>query len=291
MIVLPTFEESALEQTYLQFTDVLAFTDKEKWITGEIGLFLNSLNLLDLNKLSFNLKYSNRGGINQLFQSGLSEWDRRLNQSTDESHNFLSPTLGIQTDYNDNFREKLLLSVSATPYAYDIKPLSLLPHNDRNVVVRCLAEIRAIFLYNPNVNDLTDFAGYRVEIYEYLKEFLPDEVIAAGINSIENYLDENQAELEFYSIEDMEEFLDDFCEYMKPFPKWVSELDNGIGKEDPFKALSRLKRLIGKSHHDDVVEFLNKTINSITDYLNHFPDKKSWSDFINQCHDLKGIRI
>ncbi|HDY85813.1 MAG TPA: hypothetical protein ENI26_08090 [Methylophaga aminisulfidivorans] len=286
MIALPTFEPTALDKTYQQFDDVLAFNEKEKRLTGEIGLFLNSLNLLDAKKLSNSVQTLSRGGINEVFREGISQWDRRLSHSTDERFNYLSPSLGLASDSNDNDREKLLLSISTTPYAYDIKPLSLLSQIDRNVVVRCIAEIRSIFLYNPNVTDLIDFAGYRVEIYEYLDDFLPKKIKTAGTDAIEQYLEENQDKLEFYSLDEMEEVVEGYCEFKKPFPKWVAELDKGIGKDDPFKALSRLKRLRGKSHHKEVVEFLNKTINSISEYLKNFPDIKSWSDYLSLSYVL-----
>lgn len=286
MIALPTLAPMALEQTYQLIQDTVTLNDKEKKITGDLGLFLNSLNVLDLNQLETSIKTVDRGGINDTFLNGLTKWENKLNQFSDQDQNTLTISLGVETDYADNNTEKLRLCIESSPYAYDIKPLSALSEIDRNVVVRCVAEIRAIFLYCPNVTDLTDFAGYRMETYEFLDDWLPVDVKTAGAAAIEQYIEENQDDFEAYEYEDIDSLAIDYVEYLKPLPKWVSELDKGTGIANPFTALKRLNRLQGTSQHSDVIAFLNATIRSITEFLQHFPDLKSWSDFDAQCNDL-----
>ena len=286
MIALPTFAPMALEQTYQQLQNMLSFDDTEKQITGEIGLFLNSLDVLDLNQLDASIKTVDRAGINHTFVNGLNMWEQSLNRFTDQDQNTLTLSIGVETDYSDNNRQKFRLCIESSPFAYDIKPLSALSRVDRDVVVRCVAEIRAIFLYCPNVTDLTDFAGYRMETYEFLDEWLPAEVKTAGAAAIEKYIEENQDDFEAYGYEDVDELVIDYVDYLTPMPKWVSELDKGTGKADPFTALKRLKRLKGNSHNSGVIAFLNDTISSITEFLQHFPDLKSWSDFNNDYNDL-----
>lgn len=281
MIALPTFAPMALEKTYQQFHDVLAFNNSEKWITGEMGLFLNSLNVLNLDVLSTSINELNRGGINETFREGLSKWSSTLSRFTNEDMNTLSLSLGSESDHNDNERKKLRLSITSAPYAYDIKPLSRLSETDRDIVVACVAEIRAIFLYCPNVTDLTDFAGYRMETYEFLDDWLPAKVKSSGASAIEQYIDENQDDFEVYDYDDIGELVMDYLEYLKPLPKWVSELDKGKGRADPFTALKRLQLLKGTAIHPDVIALLNDTISSISEFLDSFPDLKSWSDFIN----------
>lgn len=286
MIALPTLAPMALEQTYQQIQDTLTLNDKEKKITGDLGLFLNSLNVLDLNQLETSIKTVDRGGINDTFINGLTKWENKLNQFSDQDQNTLTISLGIETDYADNLTDKLRLCIESSPFAYDIKPLSALSQVDRDVVVRCLAEIRSIFLYCPNVTDLTDFAGFRMETYEFLDEWLPAEVKTAGAAAIEEYIEENQDDFEAYEYEDVDKLVIDYVDYLTPMPNWVSDLDKGTGKADPFIALKGLKRLKGNSHHPDVIALLNETISSITEFLQHFPDLKSWSDFNNDYNDL-----
>lgn len=286
MIALPTFAPMALEQTYQQFHDGFPFNNSEKWITGEMGLFLYSLNVLNMDMLNTSINELNRGGINETIREGLSKWDTALSHFTSESVNTLSLSLGSESDHNDNERKKLRLSITSAPYAYDIKPLSRLSETDRDIVVVCVAEIRAIFLYCPNVTDLTDFAGYRMETYEFLDEWLPEKVKASGASAIEKYIDENQDDFEVYDYDDIGDLVMDYLEYLKPLPNWVTELNKGNGRDDPFTALKRLQLLKGQAKHPDVIALLNDTIFSISGFLQYFPDLKSWSDFISAYTEL-----
>lgn len=286
MIALPSFAPMALEQTYQHFDDLLSFANTEQWITGEIGLFLNALNVLDLNSLDKSITAHNRAGINEVFQLGLNEWAQSLDRFEDEDQNTLTLILGIETDYYDKERKKLRLSIESTPYAYDIRPLSFLSDNDRKVVVRCIAEIRAIFLYCPNVTDLKDFAGYRMENFEYLDDWLPSKVKKGGSSAIESYIEDNQDSFETFEYDDIDEMILEYLDYLKPMPKWVSELDKGAGESDPFSALGKLKLLRGKSTRPDVNSLLENTIQSVSDFLSSFTDLKSWSDFKNASYEL-----
>lgn len=280
MIALPTLAPMALEKTYQHFQDVLSFDNTEKWITGEIGLFLSSLNVLDLDSLNTSINTLNRAGINETYLQGLTQWAKQLSQFSDNTDNTLELSLGIETDYSDKDRQQLRLKVEANSFAYDIKPLEVMSENDRKVVVRCVAEIRAIFLYCPNVTDMAEFAGYRLEIFETLDELLPADIKKAGLEAMQKYIEDNQSEFDSYDFyQEDDEALLDYIDYLKPMPKWVSDLDKGIGGKNPFKALDDLKRLQGKSKHPDVNALLTDTICSITEFLKSFEDLKSWSDF------------
>ncbi len=279
MIALPRFDINVLEQTHSLLQADLAFSDAEKWITGEIGLFLDGVNALNHSQLAKDIQSLSRGGINDTFERGLNDWAKTLNQFDEDQNNTLTLSLGIETDYEDTRQQRIRLLVEADSYAYDIKPFEYLSMKDRNVLVKCIAEIRAIFLYCPNVTDMADFAGYRLEIFEEFAEWLPDDIKAKGIEAIRDYYEAHQDDFEMLDFYDPDELMFDYEEFITPLPKWVEELNNGKGNEDPFKALSRLKALRSKTKHPEIIGLLNDTIESITDFLRHFPDLKSWVDF------------
>lgn len=288
MLAIPSFAPMALEQTYRQFDDVISFNRTEKWVTGQVGLFLNSLKVLDLQSLDNCIKSRSRAGVNDVFKRALNQWESTLNQFQDDSYKPLNLTLSIDDVYESKNQQKLKLSIEASPYGYNIKPLTLLSERDRKIIVRCIAEIRAILLYCPNVSDLRLFDSFRLEVFEYFNEWLPCEVKAGGISAITQYVDENAASCEVLAYVDVDEMILGYIDYLQPLPEWASELDDGIGSSDPFTALAELKLLTGKSTRSDVIEFLDSTIQSISDFLKKFTDLKSWLDFQEACSELNG---
>lgn len=287
---LPSLPAETISNAHSLLSAELEFTLLEKKMIGQAGLFLNALNVLEMDNLAVALHDKNFVSINDTIKSSLNALEATVSHFGDEHQITLDTQLSVKTKYDDSDDKNnqcLCFSLKADSYGYDIKPYELLNEHDRNIMVSCIAEIRSLLMYCPNVSDVQEMAGFELEVFEHLDDVIHKCYDISNEDAVVTFMDNNPEALESYEgWFDPDELPYSYVQHKTGLPEWVERLNVAKGDKSPFKALEMLKELQGKSTRQDINAFVDKTTQSISDLLRDVPDLASWQDIKDASHHL-----
>lgn len=290
MMSLPTFAPTALTDTYSVISDeLLGFSPTEKIGIAKMGLFLSQQKALSIASLGKAITSFSRKQINDVVRAGSIKWAANIEEIGQLSVDHVySGNAYAYVNIESNSDEDLALigGIESNSKGYNIEMLGCLAAKDRDLVLKAISGIRSILLSAIIDEELEDFAGWMSEDIDTIQSLFPKR-LHKDSKAMQEYIQSHPdkfEDIELYG--DLDDAVISLADRQEKRPAWFKKVHQSNDKL-PTVIIRELQNGIKKTHHPDVITFVELTLKSLSDYMRQFEDEDEWKAQTIAAHEIR----